>query len=56
MFLDVISKHLASLLHLGKYGDTNSVEPTTMGYYVIKYLYVPYTLQEEQTIDGKVSK
>ena len=50
------SEHVASLIQLGKYGDTNAADPTTTGYYVIKYLYETYTLQKDQTICGQVSK
>ena len=47
---------MASLVQLGKYGVINAVDPTTMGYYVIKYLSEPFTLQEDQTTYGQVSK
>ena len=46
--LDGISDNMSSLLQLGKYGDINSEDTTTIGYYVIKYLSEPYTLQEYQ--------
>ena len=45
LVLDGISENMASLVHLGKYGAINTADPITMGYYVIKYLYKPYTLQ-----------
>ena len=54
--LDGISENMASLVQLGKYSDINAADPTTMGYYVIKYLSETYTLQEDQTRYGKVSK
>ena len=53
---DGISDNMASLLQLGKYGAFRAEYPTTMGYYVIKYIYEPYTLQELKTTDGQVSK
>ena len=36
-----ISDNMASLVKLVEYGDINTVDPTTMGYYVIKYLSGP---------------
>ena len=56
LVLDSISKNMPPLVQLGKYGATNAANPTAMGYYVIKYLYEPYKLQEYQTKYGKVSK
>ena len=47
---------MASIVQLGKYGAINAANPTKMGYYVIKYLSEPYTLQEDQTIYGQLSK
>ena len=49
-----INDNMVSLARLGKYGDINASDTTTMGYYVINYLselspyslghvYVPYT-------------
>ena len=43
--LDGISDNMAYIVKLGKYGAINAADPTTMGYYVIKYLYEPYKLQ-----------
>ena len=54
--IDGISDNMAYLVQIGKYGDINVEDPKTMGYYVIKYLSEAYTLQEEQTRDGKVSE
>ena len=54
--LDGISYNKSSIVHLGKYGDINAEYPTTMSYYVIRYLAEPYTLQVDQTAYGKVSK
>ena len=56
LVLDVISDDMASLLQLVWYGSINAEHPTIMFYYVIKYLSEIYTLQEYQTISGKVSK
>ena len=38
LVLDGISYNVASLVQLVKYGAINAVDPTTMGYYVIKFL------------------
>ena len=54
--LDGISENMASLVQLGKYGAINILDTTTMGYYAIKYLSEIYTLQEDQTTYGQVSK
>ena len=43
--LDGISENISSLVQLVKYGAINAADPTKMLYYVIKYLYEPYTLQ-----------
>ena len=41
-----ISENMASLIQLGKHGAINAADTNTMGYYVVKYLSEPYTLQE----------
>ena len=51
-----ISDNMAYLVQLGKYGAINSADPITMGYYVLKYISELYTLKEEQTTFGQVSK
>ena len=56
VLIDGISDSIASLAQLGKYGAINAADPTTMGYYVIKYLSEPCTLQEDQATDGQLSK
>ena len=56
VFLDNISDNMAILLQLRKYGDINVPHPTKKGYYVIKYLYETYTIQEDQTKYGQVIK
>ena len=38
-----------------KYGAINTTDKTTMGYYVIKFMSEPYTLQEEKMCSGKIS-
>ena len=47
---------MSSLLPLVKCSAINSSDPTTMRYSVIKYLSETYTLQEDETTDGQVSK
>ena len=47
---------MAYLVQLGKYGAINAEYPTTMDYYVIKYLSEILKLQEYQTTYGPVSK
>ena len=54
--VDGISENMASLLQLLKYSAIDAADPTTIGYYVMKYLSEPYTLQLDQTKYGKVSK
>ena len=39
-----------------KYGNINTVDITTLGYYVVKYASDDFTLQEDTTTDGQVSK
>ena len=50
--LDGISKNMAYIAQLGKYGANNAADPTTMRYYVIKYLSEPYTLQEDHYLEA----
>ena len=52
--LDGTSEHMAYLVQLGKYGAINAVDPTTMGCYMIKYLYEQNTPQEDQTTDEQL--
>ena len=40
-----------ALLQTDKYGAINTIDTTTMGYYVIKFVSESYTLQEETTCD-----
>ena len=51
-----ISDNMASLIQLEKFGAINALYPTTMGYYVIKFLSEPYTLQEDHTKYGQLIK
>ena len=34
-----VSDNMASIVQLGQYGAIKTVDPTTMVYYIIKYLY-----------------
>ena len=47
---------MSALVKDGKYGAINTVDPTTMGYYVVKFLPEPYTLQDDRKIDKQVIK
>ena len=51
-----ISENMVSLGKLGKCGAINAEYTTAMGYYVGKYWYETYALQEYKTIDGQKSK
>ena len=51
-----ISSNMASSLHTGKCGAINAADTKKMGYYVVKYVYEPFTLHEDKNTDGKVSK
>ena len=42
--LDGISENISALFQSGKCGDTNTVDSTTMGYYLIKFFSGAYTL------------
>ena len=44
-----------ALVQTDKYGAINIRDTSTMGYYVIKFMSEPYTLQEEIMCDGKIS-
>ena len=54
--LDGISDNMSALVQNGKYGAINNEYPTTMGYYVVRFLSEPYTLQDEKKVDKKVMK
>ena len=49
--IDGISGNISFLVQLGKCGAISEVDPTTVVYYVIKYLSEPCTLQEYRTKD-----
>ena len=44
-----------SLVQTDKYGAINTTDTSTIGYYVIKFMPEPYTLQEETMCDGQIS-
>ena len=54
--LNGISANMVSLLNTGKYDAINSEDPTMLGYYILKYLYAPFTLQYYITTYGRVGK
>ena len=45
---------MSALIQNGKYGAINTADPTTMGYYVVKFLKLPYTLQDYKTFYNQV--
>ena len=47
---------MVSLVNKKKYGAINAEDPMTLGYYMVKYLSEPYTLQEYNTTYGQVGK
>ena len=47
---------MASLVQYGKYGAINTAGLTTLGYCVVKYVSDTFTLQEEITTNGQLSK
>ena len=46
---------MASLVQSGKYGNMNTTDTSTMGYYVITCFFEAYTLQHDTTCDGQIS-
>ena len=44
---------MSALVQNGKYGAINTADPTTMVYYVIKFITEPSTLQYYKTVDKK---
>ena len=44
VIIDDISNNMASLVQSGKYGAINTIDTTTMDYYVIKFVSEVYTL------------
>ena len=52
--LDRISENMALLVKSGMYGDINTNDTTTNGFYVIQNISEEYTLQNNTTIYGQV--
>ena len=42
--LDYIRENMASLVHTGEYDVISTIDPTTIGYYVVKFLSKPVIL------------
>ena len=42
------------LFQSGKYVAINTIDPTTLGYYVVKCVSDAYNLKEDTTCDGKI--
>ena len=53
--IEVISDNMASLVQSDKYVAINTSETTTNGYYAIKLISQAYMLQNNTTIDGKIT-
>ena len=53
--IEVISDNMASLVQSDKYVAINTSETTTNGYYAIKLISEAYMLQNNTTIDGKIT-
>ena len=47
---------MSALVQNGKYGAINTADPKTIGYFVVKLLLDPYTLQDDKTVDKQVIK
>ena len=52
--LDGISDNVASLVVSGKYGDINTTDTSTNGFYVVMLTSGAYTLQENNKIDRQI--
>ena len=52
--LDGIRDNMASLVESVNYGDINTTDTTTNGFYVIMFKSEAYTLQDNTTIYGKI--
>ena len=52
--LDGISENMASLVESRQYGDINTTDTETNGFYVIMFTSETYPLQDKTTIDGKI--
>ena len=51
-----ISDNKSELVKNGNYGAITTADPTTMVYYVVKFLPEPYTLKEDKTVYTQVIK
>ena len=47
---------MSAFVHTGIYGAFNAADPTTLRYYVAKYISDNFTLHEYITVGGQVSK
>ena len=47
-----ISDNMYALVNNGKYGAINTENPTTIGYYVVRFLSEPYTLQDGKKLQA----
>ena len=54
--LDGISDKMFALVHNGEYGAINTAYPTTMGYYVFKFLPEQYILQDNKIVEKQAIK
>ena len=45
---------MAPLVQSGKYGAINTIDTSTVGYYVIKFVSDSYTLQDGTICNGKI--
>ena len=54
--LDGQNANMASLVQTRKYGAINAEDPTALRYYVMNYVSDNFALQEDITMDGRVSK
>ena len=50
----IISDNIATLVQTNKFGTIHTTDRSTIGYYVIKLMLEPYTLQEEITCHGQI--
>ena len=52
--IDNISDNMSSLVQSSKYGDINTTDTETNGFYVIMFTSEAYEFQDSTTIDGKL--
>ena len=55
VLIDAISDNMVSLGHRIEYGAINTAYTTTMRYYIVKYVFEAFKLQEYITTDGQFS-